>query len=28
MESHHQKYGVNNYENGVEFWIELNAAEK
>lgn len=27
MESHHQNYGVNNYENGVEFWIELNASE-
>ncbi|MEG2145259.1 MAG: HAMP domain-containing sensor histidine kinase [Lachnospiraceae bacterium] len=25
MESFHQKYGVNNYENGVEFWFELDA---
>ena len=24
MESFHQKYGVNNYENGVEFWFELD----
>lgn len=23
MDSHHQKYGVTNYENGVEFWFEL-----
>ncbi len=23
MESMNQKYGVNNYENGVEFWFEL-----
>lgn len=24
MESFHQKYGVKNYENGVEFWFELD----
>ena len=24
MESHHQAYGVKNYNNGVEFWFELN----
>lgn len=24
MESFHQKYGVNNYNNGVEFWFELD----
>lgn len=24
MESLHQKYGVNNYDNGVEFWFELD----
>lgn len=24
LESFHQKYGVNNYENGVEFWFELD----
>ena len=23
MESMHQQYGVNNYDNGVEFWFEL-----
>ncbi|SEK28966.1 HAMP domain-containing protein [Butyrivibrio sp. ob235] len=23
MESMHQEYGVNNYDNGVEFWFEL-----
>ena len=23
MESHHQKYGVANYDNGVAFWFEL-----
>ena len=23
MDSFHQKYGVNNRENGVEFWFEL-----
>lgn len=27
MDSHHQNYGVNNFENGVEFWIELSASE-
>ena len=25
MESFHQKYGVRNYDNGVEFWFELDA---
>ena len=25
MESFHHEYGVNNYENGVEFWFELSA---
>lgn len=25
MESLHQKYGLNNYDNGVEFWFELDA---
>lgn len=24
MEAHNQKYGVKNYENGVEFWFELD----
>ncbi len=24
MEAHNQKYGVNNYDNGVEFWFELD----
>lgn len=24
MESFHQKYGVNNYDNGVEFWFTLD----
>ena len=24
MESLHQEYGVKNYENGVEFWFELD----
>ena len=24
MESFHHEYGVNNYENGVEFWFELS----
>lgn len=24
MESHHQQYGVSNYNNGVEFWFELD----
>lgn len=26
MESHHQKCGVQNYENGVEFWCEIALA--
>ncbi len=25
MESFHQQYGVRNYDNGVEFWFELDA---
>lgn len=25
MESFHQKYGVKNFDNGVEFWFELDA---
>lgn len=25
MESFHQQYGVQNYDNGVEFWFELDA---
>ena len=25
MESFHHEYGVQNYENGVEFWFELDA---
>ncbi|MDD3141836.1 MAG: HAMP domain-containing sensor histidine kinase [Lachnospiraceae bacterium] len=25
MESFHQEYGVKNYDNGVEFWFELDA---
>lgn len=24
MEAHNQKYGVRNYDNGVEFWFELD----
>ncbi len=24
LESHHQRYGVENYKNGVEFWFELD----
>ena len=24
LESFHQKYGVNNYDNGVEFWFEID----
>ena len=24
MESFHQEYGVDNYENGVVFWFELD----
>lgn len=27
MESFHQRYGVNNFENGVEFWFELDAQD-
>lgn len=27
MESHHQNCGVKNFENGVEFWIELEGAD-
>lgn len=27
MESFHQEYGVCNYDNGVEFWFELDAKE-
>ena len=27
MESFHQDYGVNNFDNGVEFWFELDAKE-
>ena len=25
MDSMHQKFGVKNYDNGVEFWFELDA---
>ena len=28
MESMHQEYGVENYENGVAFWFELEVAGK
>ena len=24
MDSFHQEYGVKNYDNGVEFWFELD----
>lgn len=24
MEAHNQEYGVRNYDNGVEFWFELD----
>lgn len=27
MESFHQQYGVSNFDNGVEFWFELDAEE-
>ena len=27
MESFHQEYGVCNYDNGVEFWFELDTKE-
>jgi signal transduction histidine kinase len=26
MNQHHNKYGTENKENGVEFWFELNLA--
>ena len=25
MDAHNQKFGVKNYDNGVEFWFELDA---
>ena len=28
MDSFHQRYGVINYDNGVEFWIELEKAKE
>ena len=28
MDSMHQKYGVENYQNGVLFWFELEKCEK
>ena len=28
MESLNQKYGVINYDNGVEFWFELEMSER
>ena len=28
MESLHQEYGVKNYDNGVEFWFELDTETK
>ena len=28
MDSFHQKCGVKNYDNGVEFWFELDGGEK
>ena len=28
MEAMHQDYGVINYDNGVEFWFELETAEE
>lgn len=28
MESFHQEYGVKNYDNGVEFWFELDVEKK
>ena len=28
MESFHQEYGVKNYDNGVEFWFELDVKKK
>ena len=27
QDSIHQRYGVNNYENGVEFWFEMELVE-
>lgn len=27
MESFHQNYGVKNYENGVQFWFELDKSK-
>ena len=24
MDAHNQKFGVKNYDNGVEFWFELD----
>lgn len=27
MESFHQQYGVKNFDNGVEFWFELDAQD-
>ena len=27
MNAIHQEYGVKNYENGVEFWFELDRGE-
>ena len=28
MESHHQEYGVQNYDNGVEFWFTLDSGNE
>ena len=28
MEAMHRDYGVINYDNGVEFWFELETAEE
>ncbi len=28
MDSLNQKFGVNNYDNGVEFWFELELASE
>ena len=25
MEAHHKEYGVRNFENGVEFWFEVDS---
>ena len=27
MDSFHQEYGVNNYDNGVEFWFTLDCRQ-